>query len=57
MIDIQPKKIKLPDNAQPHKGTIVLIEDEKRSVTIWLELCKDTYRVCKTVEVKGLKRH
>lgn len=57
MINIQPKKIKLPDDARPHKGTVVLIEDEKRRVTIWLELCDGTYRVCKTVEVKGLKRH
>jgi hypothetical protein len=55
--DIQPKKVKLPDGAEPFQGTSVTIENKERRVTIWLEIYEKTYRVRKTVEMKGKDRH
>lgn len=57
MSDLQPKKVVLPDGAEPFQGTTVVIENKERRVTIWLEIYEKTFRVRKTIELKDKDRH
>lgn len=50
-------KAKLPEDAKPYKGTVVVIENDKKRTTIWLELDEKRYQVRKVSEIKNRDRH